>query len=55
MSVSHEQRTAKEPRRNEFHAVVLSEIIEINEQIRLLRLRPTIQSKTGDPRYFLQK
>ena len=49
MSVSHEQRTAAEPRHNEIHAVVLSEIININEDVRLLRLRPTMQSKTGDP------
>ena len=49
MSVSHEQRTAGEPRRNDIHAVVLSEIISINEDVRLLRLRPAMHSKTGDP------
>ena len=49
MSVSHEQRTAAEPRLNDIHAVVLSEIISINEDVRLLRLRPTMHSKTGDP------
>ena len=54
MSVSHEQRTAAEPRHQEIHTVVLSEITNINEDVRLLRLRPTMQSKIGDPCCLLQ-
>lgn len=47
MSTSHEQRTAAEPRENEVHDAFLSEIININEDVRLLHLRPSRKSKIG--------
>ena len=47
MSISHEERTAAEPRDNEIHDVVLSEIVNVTENVRLLKLRPPDKSKPG--------
>jgi len=37
-SLSHEERTSAEPRENVLEPVVLSNIREVNESVRLLRL-----------------
>lgn len=52
MSISHEQRTAAEPRKNEVHDVVLAEVNDVNDDVRLLRLRPITQSKIGESSCF---
>jgi len=36
---SHEERTAGQPRRGGLHAVVVKHVDEVNENIRLLRLK----------------
>lgn len=36
MGISHEERTAAEPRENCIHSVILNEIKTVNESIRLL-------------------
>lgn len=51
MSTSHEERTAAEPRDNAIHDVVLSEIINVNHDIRLLRLKSLAKSRTGSQTY----
>ena len=47
MSTSHEERTAAEPRDNAIHDVVLSEIVNVNDDIRLLRLKSIAKSRPG--------
>ena len=47
MSTSHEERTAAEPRNNAVHDVVLSEIVNVNDDIRLLRLKSIAKSRPG--------
>ena len=44
---SHEQRTAAEPRENEIHDVVISEIVGVTPNIRLLKLRPPEAYRPG--------
>ena len=39
-SLSHEERTAAEPRENELHEVVLHQIHHVLPNVRLIRLRP---------------
>lgn len=41
-SVPHEDRTAAEPREGQLEAVVLANIKEVNDNVRLLRLFPVI-------------
>ena len=47
MSTSHEERTAAEPRDNAIHDVILSEIVNVNDDIRLLRLKSLAKSRIG--------
>lgn len=47
MSTSHEQRTAAEPRDNEIHDVVISDIVDVTANVRLLKLRPLEASRSG--------
>lgn len=45
-SLPHVERTAAEPRENQLEPVILSNIIEINEQVRLLRLNAADPNRT---------
>ena len=44
-SISHEERTAKEPRETGIHLVNLSSIERVNDNIRLLRLSAARQDE----------
>lgn len=55
VSLTHEQRTAEEPRENVAEPVILSSICEINDKIRLLRLTAVDPNHTIKVRLFKAK
>ncbi|KAK5153805.1 hypothetical protein LTR04_006129, partial [Oleoguttula sp. CCFEE 6159] len=47
-SLSHEERTAQEPRADKLHPVTLEAVKAVNDSVRLLRLKPKGAVEVGD-------